>query len=446
MRRPWIVLSVLLAACGTANSDGATTEPTAAPTVPDVGSLPETVPGSTPTSSAPLVEIKRPTTVGGEVATEVGQQVSGNRLLMIGDSIFAGTDTRYGGEMCAGLEPLGWAVEVAAEAGRFVEFGVEVAENELPLQSVSSESDIPTTSDDAAGESSTTLPPPAADGDWDAVALFLGSNYNGDQDNYDAAMRTILDRIAPRPALLYTVTEFRPDYTEVAEVIAQLAIDYPNVTVIDWKTAAETPGVLRPDGIHPNNEGEEVLVALTAVALGQAPAGEAECIRSSYRDDSAINEGSGTPTGGSTTGSTSGGTSSSSSTSGSSSSSTSGSSSSSTSGSSSSTTSGTGSSVTTNPPGTSPPATSPPDTSGGTTTGGSATTDTSGGATTSGTDTTGSATTTGSTTSGTTSGDSTTSGTDTTGGATTSGAATSGTDTTGGSADTTGGDDDGGGG
>ena len=335
MRRPWIALATVLAACGgsvAGTGDPATTPvATPLPTVPGVGVLPATIPATSPSAIEPLVVITRPLTADGDLAELVGDQVAGNRLLMIGDSIFAGAETRYGGELCAGLEPLGWAVEVAAEAGRFVEFGVSVVRRLVPEPS--------TGESDAADVDSTTStePVPAGDDDWDAAAVFLGSNYNGDQENYDTKMRTILDRLAPRPTLLFTVTEYRTNYAEVTEVIEGLVADYPNVTLIDWATAARTPGVLRPDGLHPNDAGEIVLVDLTAAALGEAPSGEADCIRSQFRDDSAISDGNGSPN---TRGSSSGSTSRGSSSSGGSSSSTSGSS---TSGGSSSTTSGNGS-------------------------------------------------------------------------------------------------------
>jgi hypothetical protein len=177
--------------------------------------------------------------------------------------------------MCKGLNSLGWTVEVAAEPGRFVEFGVKVAERLVP--------EPPEPNDKQS------------DDDWDAVAVFLGSNYNGDQENYDAEMRKILDRAASRPVLLYTVSEYRPSYSEIADVLRQLVEDYGNVTLIDWARAAKTPGVLSADGLHPTNEGERILVDLTGAALGRAPDGAVSCIRSQFRDDSAIGQGNGTP-------------------------------------------------------------------------------------------------------------------------------------------------------
>jgi hypothetical protein len=365
MRRSWIACATLLAACGTSTGAVGTeiqTAPTPVPTVAGVGSLPGAIP-ATSLDIDPLVVITRPVTADGVEAPLIGSQVGGNRLLMIGDSIFASTESRYGGEMCAGLVPLGWAVEVAAEAGRFAEFGVEVVGRNVPEPDVGFDGEAvgetPATSQDSDGAAA-----PAGPDDWDAAAVFLGSNYGGEQDDFDAKMREILDRLAPRPTLLYTVTEYRTNYTEVSEVIDGLVADYSNVILIDWAEAASTAGVLRSDGLHPNDEGEQVLVDLTAAALGNAPAGEADCISSSFRDDSAIDAGNGSPnTGGSTT---SGGGSSSTSSGGSSSggsSSSDGSSSSSSGGSSSGGGGNSGGSSGTTTPATSPPATSPPVTS-----------------------------------------------------------------------------------
>ena len=289
MRRLWIALVALTTACGTSGPTP-TQLPMVMPTLPGVGFLPNTIPAGGLEAGGlqePLVVITRPVNADGVIAQQIGELVGGNRLLMIGDSIFAGTESRHGGEMCAGLNSLGWTVEVAAEVGRFVEFGVTVARRLIPQSSASGAG--------TAGRS---------DDDWDAVAVFLGSNYDGDQGNYDARMRQILDRAAPRPILLYTVTEYRTDYSEVTAVINQLVEDYQNATLIDWAQAARTPGVLRPDGLHPGNAGEQVLVDLTGAALGRAPDGEVTCIESQFSDDSSSSQGNGTPN---TDGSSSGG-------------------------------------------------------------------------------------------------------------------------------------------
>ena len=265
----WIAFAVLTGACGPAVATEPVPSPlpTPQPTVAGVGLLPDTI----PTERVPLVVINRPVTEEGVLVELIGEQVAGNRFLAVGDSIFAATSRRYGNEMCAGLEPSGWAVQVEAEAGRFIEFGTKVV-NRLVSEEVSD-----------------------ADDDWDAAAVFLGTNYRGDKAKYEQELREILDRLAPRPTLLYTVTEYRSNWSEVNDTIDLVGADYDNVTIIDWGEVAKTPGVLRSDGLHPSDEGSKILVELTAAALGRAPGGEGECLRSVNTDDSAISGGNGTP-------------------------------------------------------------------------------------------------------------------------------------------------------
>ena len=50
----------------------------------------------------------------------------GNRVLVIGDSILAGDRRALRRPACATLVPMGWAVEVDAETGQPIEFGLEV--------------------------------------------------------------------------------------------------------------------------------------------------------------------------------------------------------------------------------------------------------------------------------------------------------------------------------
>lgn len=417
IRRSLVAISFVLGACGTADAVDSddTTPPTAIPTVPGVGTLPDTIPmallgESDAETEEPIVSVvvTRPVDEDGIVAESVAERVNGNRLLVIGDSILASTASRYGGELCDALNPIGWSVEVDAEPGRFVRFGNEVAEARLDV------------GDD--------------EDDFDAVVIHMGSNYGRDRDEYYEELSELLYRAAPRPTLLLTVTEYRPQWSEVNEVIAELADLYDNVTIVDWEKIARTPGVLSRDGLHPGEQGEAVLVEQIAVALGELGDEEGECLRSSFTDDSAINEGSASSGGSGSGGTSSGGSSSGSSSSGGSSSggsSSGGSSSGSSSGGSSSGGSSSGGTTT----GGTTTGTGGTDSTGGTTTGGADTggTDTGGTDATGGTDTGGVDSTGGTDTGGTDSG-----GTDSTGG-TTSG--TTGTGTTGGtdSGTTTGG-------
>lgn len=281
-RRSFVALVALVSvavgvgACG-GGSGGAATSDTIAGAAPPstlggVGALPDTVPAN----RQPLVMVQAPVNADGSTADLLGQTVAGNRVLVIGDSIMASTSSRYGGQMCDTLVPLGWQVEVEAEPSRFIDFGNRVLDKVLP-----------------------TLP--GSPVDFDAAVVFLGSNYGGDQAKYETELRKILDRLAPRPTLLFTVTEYRSNYSQVNEVVRRLAEEYSNVTLLDWKTIAETPGVLSGDRLHPTERGREVLAQAVAAALGPISIGNGDCLKSKFHDDSAVNGSSG---GGSSVGST----------------------------------------------------------------------------------------------------------------------------------------------
>lgn len=257
------VLAAVAGACGVTGeaSPASTPVPTPVPTLGGVGQLPDTI----PIEREPLVLVTRPVSPEGVTIEPVSEQVRGNRVLVIGDSIMASTTVRYGGAMCEALVPLGWAVAVDAEPGRFVDFGNEVLDDRLDE---------------------------AADGeDWDAAVVHLGSNYRGDQASYAEQLDEILSRLAPRPTLLFTVTEFRPDWAEVNEVVHEAAERYENVTIVDWETISGVPGVLTSDGLHPTPTGVQVLVDSTAAAIGSVPLSEGECLGTSFRDDSGVGAG-----------------------------------------------------------------------------------------------------------------------------------------------------------
>jgi hypothetical protein len=273
-----VALALTAGACGAVADESV--EETAAPvqTVAGVGVLPDTV----PRGRQQRVFVPAPVNADGSPADLIGEVAPGNRVLIIGDSIMASTSSRYGRQMCDELVPLGWQVAVEAEPSRFVEFGNEVLDRVLE--------------DD-----------PTPETDWHAAVVFLGSNYRGDPFAYAAELQEILDRLAPRPTVLFTVTEYRPNYAAVNDVIRDFADEYDNVTLLDWETIAEEPGVLSGDRLHPTDLGREVLAQAVAAALGPVSIGDGDCLRSVFRDDSGIDSGSG---GGSSIGtsSSSGGT------------------------------------------------------------------------------------------------------------------------------------------
>jgi hypothetical protein len=177
----------------------------------------------------------------------LGPRASGNRLLVIGDSIFESTSRRYGGEMCGALVPLGWRVAVEAKSGELVGFGRTVIRERI-------------------------------NEGWDAAVVFLGTNFGGDQTNYERDLTRIVDSLAPRPTLLLTATLFRDSMKLVNESIRRVASLYPNVSVLDWGTASLQEGILNRDKIHPTDAGRKVLVASVAASLGNAPKSPGSCL------------------------------------------------------------------------------------------------------------------------------------------------------------------------
>jgi hypothetical protein len=255
-------LAIVAAGCGsgTENADNTISPVAPVSTLGGVGEVPA-VPAAV---REPVVVVRPPVNVDGTEAQLIGEIADGNRILMIGDSILASTSSRYGNHMCNAVVPLGWQVAVEAEPSRFIDFGNRVLDRAL--------------SDD---------PDPDPEDDWHAAVVFLGSNYGGDAIKYEIHLARILDRLAPRPTLLFTVTEYRPNYVEVNEVVNRLGAERDNVTVLDWKTISETPGILSSDRLHPTDAGRRVLAQSVAAALGPVD-GEGDCLRSTFRDDSAV--------------------------------------------------------------------------------------------------------------------------------------------------------------
>ncbi|MEJ7562328.1 MAG: GDSL-type esterase/lipase family protein [Ilumatobacteraceae bacterium] len=193
-------------------------------------------------------------------AGAVADSVDGNRVLVIGDSLMASTAPRNEGAMCAVLGGRGWSVELAAETGQHVEFGVEVLDERLEAD------------------------------EWDAVVVMLGNNYRNDPGHFAEQMATIVDLIAPRPTILFTVTEFEPSRAEVNDIIRFIAGDRSNVVVADWaaETASPDSPLLTDDGLHLSDAGRLRLAAVVGDTLGDAPSPSTQgiCLDSPFEDDS----------------------------------------------------------------------------------------------------------------------------------------------------------------
>ena len=268
IRRVVLILSLLLAgtACGVASGDGSVTTSDAVP----VGGLPPTLPTLAPGEA--FTTVPR-TTVPLTPEQLIGARVTGNRLLMIGDSVLAGTAKRYGGEMCAALVPLGWEVEVAAETARFIDFGNVVLNARL-----------------SAG--------------WDAAVIFLGNNYGNNPGVYRLYLNRIVEKLAPRPTVLITVSEYRREQLEVNAIIFEVAAAHDNVVVIDWAaTTAAHPNLIKDDGVHLTDSGRKALAQHVADVMGPAPTPPGKCLGTDFYDDSAgsVDGSTTTVTGGDTT-------------------------------------------------------------------------------------------------------------------------------------------------
>ena len=242
----------------------------ASDTVP-LGELPEPLsdrssipaPPTTPPESAEPTTAPLPNLGDGPIA----DAVVGYRVLLIGDTVMASAAPRNDGIMCDVLVDFGWTVEIAAEPGRFIEFGEQVLDERMQ---------------------------PVGDEQWDAAAVMLGNHFDGDLDGYMRRLEALLERLSPRPTIVYTLSEIGDDAVAINAVIRDLPRSHPNVVVVDWAevTVLDADRVFLDDGPELSRNGAEVFVLHTVAALGKTPeaesGGRGECLTSVFTDDTAI--------------------------------------------------------------------------------------------------------------------------------------------------------------
>lgn len=238
-------------------------EPTVVGTLDGVGDLPGIL--TSDGGLGALAEMNRSELLAARPEVGMADLVVGPRVMLIGDSIFASASRRHSGEICAALTPLGFDVEVNAEVGRFVEFGERVLERRLR---------------------------PDAGVDWDAVIISLGSNFGGDLGAYRARLIRILDKLDPRPVLLFTVSEFKSDRIRLNDVIVEMVRMYPNVFVVDWSAiVGRDPSLLHRDRLHLTQAGRDQMAAEMVRALGtHSMSRPGKCLPTEFSDDSAISD------------------------------------------------------------------------------------------------------------------------------------------------------------
>jgi len=200
-------------------------------------------PSAPPTSSLPelVLEPGAPPIAAGTV----GNYADGNLVVLLGDSLIASTAPRFEGTMCAALEQFGWSAEIDAVTGRHVEYGEEVLDFR-----------------DAAGQA-----------DFDVAVVMLGNNYRGDYDDFTTRYDALLERLAPRPTVVVTLTETVADHSRINAWLRWRSYFRPNVVVVDWAevTASDPDRLLAGDGLHLTDAGRDRLALLTVAALGAAP-------------------------------------------------------------------------------------------------------------------------------------------------------------------------------
>lgn len=273
-RNGTLVLIGLLAASGCGGSEVATIATLeSVPETVELGAFPEpltdlgvpevatpTTGVATSTTSTTSTTVARRDPISGQL----GDEVFGNRIILIGDTVMASTSPRFGGSMCDALEAFGWQVEVEAEVGRFVDFGATVYDERIA---------------------------PSSGEEWDAVGVMFGNHFDGDLEAFEADLTDLLTAVSPRPTLVYTVYEDDTYQASLNEIIRELPRFFPNVVIIDWAqiVAAEPDKLVADTPSDLSDEGRARFALFTAAALGEAPAGETPgCVESVFTDDTAI--------------------------------------------------------------------------------------------------------------------------------------------------------------
>jgi hypothetical protein len=273
-RRGLVVLGVVLAlaACGDEDQEvsptrldvpetvaiGVLPEPLSdAPTLPSPPAPPTTAP---PATTAPIQPTDEP------IDGPIGEVVSGNRVLLIGDAVLASAAPSSDGLMCEGLVLFGWEAEIDARSDSGLDFADEVLEARLD---------------------------PDGGTDWDVVALSFGSEVDGSDadvvETFAADLEALLERLAPRPTVLFTLLEVDEGRSAINEVIRDSVESRPNVVIVEFSDAGDDGvALLEDDGVTLTEDGMKRLSIRTAAAFGKAPGeSDGECLPSEFDNEEA---------------------------------------------------------------------------------------------------------------------------------------------------------------
>ena len=219
---------------------GAMPEPLSdSPTLPPPPSPPSTAGDGGAGSSLPAGPLQLP----------LRDHVDGNRLLMIGDGTLASAAPGADRQLCDALSVFGWEAEIVTFPG------VD------DLSYVPAVLDLRLRPDDGV--------------DWDAVVLWVANELPADGlglDELTGTLDAVIERVAPRPVVLYTLTELDEGRATFNEIIRTRPDEHPNVAVIDFaELAGAADEVLELDGVSLSSDGRKRLPLITAQALGESP-------------------------------------------------------------------------------------------------------------------------------------------------------------------------------
>lgn len=257
----------LLVACG--GTDERTLVTADVPDTVALGVLPDPLSNS-PTLPAPPSAPVAPTStsaatttvVPGAIEGPVGGAVEGDRVLFVGDGTLESAAPGNSSRMCDALTLFGWDVEFAVASSDDLSF-VEEALDERFV--------------------------PDDDLDWDVLALFVGNELAGDAlavTEITEALDDAISRLAPRPVVLYTVSEVDPTDAALNDAIRSRAEEHPNVVVVDWaELGGDASEVIGDDGVSLTDDGRKRLAMQTAAAFQEAPEDQdGDCLPSRVGD------------------------------------------------------------------------------------------------------------------------------------------------------------------
>src|SRR3954470_15254754 len=272
-RVAFLGLAIVLTGCG---DDDVTTAPSIVD-IPDtaaMGVLPQQLSGAStlpappppPTTATTSTTTSAPPQPQGPVEAPIGDFVNGDRILLVGDSVLASVAPSNGGQLCDALELFGWQAEIDALSDRGIDFASGVLDARL-------------------------TPTDTSQPDWDVVALSFGSDVDGNDADAVAQFGTdlgeLIDRIAPRPVLLYTLVEkSHAGRAAINDLIRAQPGSHPNVLVVEFADAGDDGvAVLDNTGKALTDDGMKRFSIRTAAAVGDAPNGsQGACLPSQYAD------------------------------------------------------------------------------------------------------------------------------------------------------------------